>query len=220
MRADMGKLITEAARYGSFQPSEKTALSIRWDGPDGNYDVPSWAPRSSKRTKTVRKWGGKEFSDVLPPLRRWLDKQLGRPWNDVYREICAHLDKRKVTHSHVIDHALQWIEVHAYLGVDGQYHGRGGYRPAPVDGIFVHPDTGLVCRQKRREKPAEKREIRQINLSDLESYEKLGGFWYFVRYRKTTPEERGVGHGDHIRVSKRQIGGKELRDLREKLRSA
>lgn len=215
MRRDMGKIITEAPRYGSDLPNHKTGGTVRWDGPDGDYDKSSWEPGTSRKSKTMMKWGRKEFSDVLGPLSRWLEKQLGRPWDAIYSELCANLDKRKVTHKHVLDHVKSWVDLHVYLGTDGVYYPKDG---GHVWRFFVNPETGLLSKQPKKEAPQKPKDVTKIKVSEWEHYEKIGGFWYLLTYRPATPDELALRPWDKIVLgSKRQVGGKDLRKLRELL---
>lgn len=49
---------------------------------------------------------GREFADKLHPILRWLDKQVGRRWDDVYSEICKKFDRRTLFGRHIIDHII------------------------------------------------------------------------------------------------------------------
>lgn len=52
----------------------------------------------------------KDFSDKLGPARRWLDRQVGRPWAKVYSELFARFDPRSTAGRHIIhDHVLDWV---------------------------------------------------------------------------------------------------------------
>lgn len=214
MRSDIGKVVTERERSGSWMPSEKTGLSIRWQGHEAEYDYDRMASMSWNRL-----WQRKEFTDVLSPIYRWLDQQVGRPWNKVHSELCKNLDKRKVTHKHVLDHAFQHVERHTYLGVDGQFYSREtAYRSEyPIKGLFVHPKTGLVVRQVPRPEPEKKREVVKIKLGGMKAWERLSGVWYRVEYREPTLSERLVRGPSPILVLKRQLGKKQLREVRAKL---
>jgi len=219
MRSDIGKVICERERGNSRAHSPKDGISIPWSGPEGDYDQAKRASMSWNSPERAN--DNKSFTDVLPPLYRWLDQQVGRPWSKVYSELCRGLDKRKVTHRHVFDHALQYIEVNAFLGEDGQYYVRGRYwRNAAIDGLFVHPRTGLVRRQKRRPEAAAPKKEEYLDLGQgLEghrSYEKLGLIWFDIIRREPTREERRLGHSE-ILVRKRQLGKRELKWLRQHL---
>ena len=90
-------------------------------------------------------WNAKEFSDLLGPLRRYLRKQVGRPWDKVWSEIACHLDSRSLSGQHIFDH-IQWeVEQHVRLSSDGSlyHHGWSGF--VPVSGLYVQPTTGLLC---------------------------------------------------------------------------
>jgi len=68
-------------------------------------------------------WNAKEFSDLLGPLRGYLRKQVGRPWDKVWSEITTTLDSRTLTGQHIFDHICWEVELDAWLGDDGRlYH--------------------------------------------------------------------------------------------------
>lgn len=90
-------------------------------------------------------WNAKEFSDLLEPLRRYLRKQVGRPWDKVWSEITHSLDSRSLTGQHIFDHIQSEVDRHVWLGPDGRlYHTRWS-GPLPVSGLYVHPSTGVLC---------------------------------------------------------------------------
>lgn len=50
----------------------------------------------------------KEFTDKLRPMKRWLFKQVGRKWNDVYSEVREKFDARTTAGRHILfDHLLR-----------------------------------------------------------------------------------------------------------------
>ena len=54
----------------------------------------------------------KEFADKLSPMYRWLRKQVGRGWNNVYSDLRATFDTRTIAGSHVInDHLLRDVQL-------------------------------------------------------------------------------------------------------------
>lgn len=156
----------------------------------------------------------------MGPIYRWLDKQVGRPWNKVHSELCQVLDKRKLTHAHVFTHVDGYVEKNVYMGPDGQFYPTTGFftfHHSPVKGLYVHPKTGLIRRQKPRPEPEKPRETTKIKLEGLKAWEKLSGIWYLVEYREPTPVERLSMGRDPILVYKRQLGKKQLRELRARL---
>jgi hypothetical protein len=51
----------------------------------------------------------KELNENLSPLRRYLERQVGRPWNKVYSEIAEHLRPDNVVQQHVRDHLRNFV---------------------------------------------------------------------------------------------------------------
>jgi hypothetical protein len=61
---------------------------------------------------TVRKL----FRDKLSPAYRWIDSQVGRPWNLVRAELFARFDPRTTAGQHVLfDHVLREVEQHGIV---------------------------------------------------------------------------------------------------------
>lgn len=149
MRSDMANVVTERPRRGHGNPSKKWGRRLRKDEYDAEDHGPSRAPIARRHQYG---WNAKEFSDLLGPLRRYLRKQVGRPWDKVWSEITCSLDSRSLSGQHIFDH-IQWEVVrHVWLGADGSlYHNRWPGL-VPVSGLYVHPSTGLLCctRESRR----------------------------------------------------------------------
>jgi hypothetical protein len=97
MRPDMHKVIVERPRFGGRDARqgrkprdlETLPLKLGMRRPYGYY--------------------GKELNDFLSPLRRYLRKQAGRPWNKVYSEICVGLKAGHPLHDHLKRHALELV---------------------------------------------------------------------------------------------------------------
>lgn len=95
-------------------------------------------------------WDSKDFTDVLGPLRGYLLKQVGRPWDKVYSELAANLDRRTMSGRHIWTHVWMDVQIHTFIGPDGKvwerprfsWAAKGGY---PVQGLYVHPRTKLLC---------------------------------------------------------------------------
>jgi hypothetical protein len=99
-------------------------------------------------------WGSgtKLLNEHLGPLRRYLDKQVGRPWDTVFSEICRHINRNSAVQDHVRDHVEDYVATHVIL-IDGvpcdgsrsRTYGRPlsklRYRP-----WYVCPRTGLLRR--------------------------------------------------------------------------
>lgn len=211
MRKDMGKIITEKPRGGSSARNAKTRMSIKWKGHDGDYDIPQ--KQSSSRFR-IHGYDAKQFTDVLTPLYRYLDKQVGRPWNKVYSELCEFLDKRKVTHAHVFTHIDSHVEKDVYRGVDGHWHTRpyGGL----VKGLYVHPKTGLIRVQELKDKEI-KKDYDLYKIDDRNEYRRIDGVWYHVKLDMVWVDhydyvaKKGYQKQELKQVSKKQLNSKELK---------
>lgn len=61
-------------------------------------------------------YGGRQkvyrgFRDKLRPAMRWLESQVGRPWNKVWGELVARFDTRTTAGRHIVfDHLLPEVE--------------------------------------------------------------------------------------------------------------
>ena len=49
-------------------------------------------------------YGYRGLNENLAPLRRYLHAQIGRPWNKVFSEICAGIDRRNTVQQHIHQH--------------------------------------------------------------------------------------------------------------------
>lgn len=56
--------------------------------------------------------GYKMLNENLAPLRRYLARQVGRPWNKVYVEIAARLKATSTVQQHVRDHLKDFVQLH------------------------------------------------------------------------------------------------------------
>src|SRR5260370_26467608 len=142
MRKDMAKVVTEAPRRGHGNPSSKWGRRLTKDEYDLDDHGATRAPISPRRQYG---WKAKEFSDVLGPLRRYLRRQVGRPWDKVWSDISKTLDSRSLTGQHIFDHIRWEVDQDAWIGDDGRlYHKRRWGLIAPVNGLYVHPATGIL----------------------------------------------------------------------------
>ena len=192
----MKKVVVERPRGQSYVPNRKFGVRLPYI-PDHDYDE---QPKRVGISASYRDYGysAKWFTDVLGPLERFLRRSVGRPWNDVYSEMCASLDKRKTTGQHIFDHTEQMVETNCFVGDKGKIcHLRWGRNQVEVDGLYVHPQTGLLCWAE----PPSKRELKRKKLMAedvtwLESTSEIGfrkhqGIWYRVQFRRVYVDRRG-----------------------------
>jgi len=139
---------------------------------------------------TRRKW----FSDLLGPLKRWLQSQVGQPWNDVYSEACAVIKPDSPIRAHVKTHLLEFVERYTFMR-DGKvciletgYRSRG---EIPVTELrygrsrfFVHPESGLLCvipkrpRSRRIDSSVEQRAQTSRWVNHALILRRLNGSWF------------------------------------------
>src|SRR5919202_1057601 len=109
MRSDMAKVIVERPRLRGHA----------WNKPKG-YHRKLHRLRGEGlpvREGMKARWQGgtKMLNEHLGPLRRYLDSQVGRPWDQVFSEICAHIDRSSAVQDHVRDHVADYVAVHVIL---------------------------------------------------------------------------------------------------------
>lgn len=192
MRHDMDRVIQETARAGSSNPSKKTSLRIRHHNGSEFEDLPK---RLSVSHAKHQSGFSKSPGVTLRPLRRFLQKNIGRPWNDIYSEICQSIDRR-TSRGHDLFCYLEWeVYVRCIIGEDGKvysYHRWGGR--TPVSGFYVHPETRLLewakpVRYKVRSPIVSRIEFAPygevISYGKLEKYP--GGVNELARIRLTVP---------------------------------
>lgn len=142
MRPDMHKVIVERPRRGSRGPFRR---------PPGEKhgrveDLP--AAEGVRRPHQLS-GQSRELNEHLAPLQRYLRKQVGRPWDNVYSEISRHLAPTSAVKQHVRDHIWDYVERHVTLGPDGAVYmkpGRFNRPEAPLapGTLFIHPVHGLL----------------------------------------------------------------------------
>jgi hypothetical protein len=57
-----------------------------------------FAAQEGMRRPHIQFWGAKQFNENLAPLRRYLERQIGRPWDKIYSGIAAHLRVHSTVH--------------------------------------------------------------------------------------------------------------------------
>lgn len=237
MRSDMKKVVVERPRWGSRQRNCKFGARLKYV-PEHDYDEQPKKPRGFESYNG----SGKQFTDVLGPLKGFLRKNIGRPWNKVYSELCSSLDKRKVTGKHVFDHLKDMVQTNCFIGSSGKvcYLGYTGLENE-VDDLYVHPRTGLLCcprpesKRERNRRELLAQEVQLMLLDNDTGYRKHNGQWYRVKLRHvflrwSDPESAfatydiflkatiRLGYGEYwIATEKKQCNRDELKDVQRLL---
>jgi hypothetical protein len=164
MREDMGKVLVERPRVKSgVVPGRTGRRYAKWVQKGIASGDGSAACEGIKR----RYLGGaarlKHFNEHLGPLRKFVESNVGRPWDKVYAEICRHVDRGNVVQKHVLTHLFQYVVVDVEL-IDGEPYrkarDRSAYRNRPLRGPnqwYVCPKSGLLKRAKVVSKRERKR---------------------------------------------------------------
>lgn len=186
MREDMFELIIERPRGGNWPRRPGRA-------PRELDDAPRFESSSRNRG------GTKHLNENLAPLVRFLRRRVGRPWNDVHREMAAQLSLGSAVQKHVLDHVRQLVELHVVLVDDRPYHATASRgRRDPIEGgrwsgrFYVCPRRGRLLEAPRRTpvKLAPSRD--RIRLDDEHLALRLDGLWYRVRFARVPAQLRGA----------------------------
>jgi hypothetical protein len=140
----------------------------------------------------------KGLTDLLGPLRRWLQSQTGRSWNAVYSEACAVIKPDSMIRAHIKTHLLEFVERHTFLH-DGQVcvlapHANGGIVPVTCrrygrNVFYVHPKTGLlqviqrISFRERRRAEQTKPPVTVHWLKDEVALKQVAGLWFEYQFR-------------------------------------
>ena len=78
-------------------------------------------------------WRDSKFKDKVSPIERWIAKQVGRKWDDVYSEIKQRFDCRTTAGRHILyDHIIGYVE----LSLDSHLRSRAEFM-VDENGILV-----------------------------------------------------------------------------------
>lgn len=214
MRNDMFRVIVERPRCVNSNAYKGDARPFR-NREDGPLVL------GMKKGYSDRKW----LNENLAPLKRFLEKQVNRPWDKVYGEIRAAIDARSTVKQHVLQHIDNFVAVQTQWEKDGK-GGRVLVRESSWSGryvpleesfaeLFVHPLTGILLRnrrhtswdarakQKRHTAEQEKLTVRRI-ISERVQLHCIDEVWYEVMLDVLPPprviirEENGAAKKEHI----------------------
>lgn len=208
MRKDMAKVIVERPRLGGGKSK----------GRRGNVpfeDMPSCEGMRRPHENS------KSLNENLPPLRRYLHSQIGRPWDKVYSDICKNLRPTSTIQQHVRDHVEGFVAMQTRMeeGIVYVLGRRSWYgEPCRLDEssfeLYVHPKTGVLLENRsvryrgktrwKRDFDVWRRQVieeRRREVSEDVQLHKLNGCWYEVRLGATPREIRCVERraGGHFR---------------------
>lgn len=187
MRNDMFKVIVERPRQGG--------LNTPRPRPPGDCEDERQYESLRFRHQRHPKW----LNENLRPLQRYLERQVGRPWDRVFSDLCSGIDRRNTVQQHIHQHLDDFVATKVGA-VDGELYelGRyGGPRPLAQSGqrLYVHPDNGLLLfnqagirfmyeqrlgwyEKRRRRREPERQDV--VTIDEWTQLRRIGGVWYEV----------------------------------------
>lgn len=207
MREDMFKVIVERPRWGS---RHATKSKLRYDKCEGRSRV------TGRRLASEAGYT-KSLNENLAPLKRYLHKQVGRRWDDVFSEICQHLDTGSTVKMHVREHLDDFVDHHVRRKSDGELwtsQGWGGETKL-IDQwveLYVDPDDGVIketrelCKKQgvlfaRNRWRHERRSKLKTNgfiqkAEELQWFVRLNGLWFLIQLSKKPTCTNGYALSD------------------------
>lgn len=174
MRSDFDKVLVERGRSGSTARSLKTGWSTFNYDPEFHDDHPTKAPCSRNRQFG---YDAKQPSDLIGPLKRFLNSRVGQDWNEIQSEIHAAVDRRSVVGRHFHRHVGFLVEEHAMLIGGKAFFKEHAYE---VGGFYVHPHTNKLCYQERTARDRSVPDVGQDYELNFDGYRlfRTSGVWY------------------------------------------
>jgi hypothetical protein len=193
MREDMYKVIVERPRRGKEGDAFAARLRNDFDGPT--------------RLGMRAGYGFRSLNENLAPLLRYLHAQIGRPWNKVFSEICAGIDRRNTVQQHIHQHIRDVIAIEVDVREGQLVDIAPRWRMfEPESGmsqeLYVDPRTGLIrlnCNYRIWGHPLAERRMRDLAeiamrrrvVDERTLLLKLNGLWFRVEV-DVRPKERIV----------------------------
>jgi hypothetical protein len=193
MREDMFKVIVERPRKGGG------ATPRHERRPDADTEGPAREPLKARFGRNT-KW----LNENLAPLRRWLERQVDRPWDKVFSELSARIDRRNTVQAHVLQHLEDFVAIRV-IDLGGVLHVVRHGEPVPLVGkwsgwkLFVDPRTGILRRNRDHDRI--RRELRERHkhrwdpvcphprriVSATVQLHRIDGVWYAVELEPIPP---------------------------------
>ena len=205
MRKDLNKVLTETYKEGPFGRGRsfrgvRTAFNREHDEVGGREGM-----RCAFRFKGAYT---KSFGENLAPLYRFVEKQVGRPWDKIYSDLNKVFDRRSVINNHIFEHIYDKIvkakeifyrEGKPYLiGYSGSMPPLSGtYKPYyvdPRDGILkTIPGYKTRSQQKKDRQSKEKAELDKVKVV-IDKFNELwlieGVWFHYILKTRPKPETR------------------------------
>lgn len=187
MRSDMQKVLTERPRVGTRY--SQVVRERFFDSRDPEDDGPLRDSMSWNRNGRT-----KHFNDHLTPVKRFLEKQVGRLWNDVWSEVCEHASLNSVQGRHLREHIEGYVERYVievrnkvpYVRAPYNFYPDregDGLRALSPGELWVHPETGILHKNGNYKTNDPKHENPDLKIIDEIYYGRRDGVWYELEMR-------------------------------------
>ena len=200
----MDKVIVERPRLGrSYKrpPGRSRALTDE-DGAPLRV-VRAKGARAPEREKPLKT---KNLNENLAPLYRYLDRQVGRPWDKVWSELSANLRPTSTVQEHVRDHVRDYVAITTRAVPSGVEVALKWGGPTLLKDswfrLYVDPRTGLLRKNKhwnarrrayraRKDEAARERATRMRVVDKTTQLHRLNdGAWWEVMLGSATSERK------------------------------
>lgn len=209
MREDMARVIVERPRIGGESGRKNRAGALK-----GRAGLLEDLPKQEGMGRPhVLSGDYKSLNENLSPLRRYLERQVGRPWNKVYSEISRHLRADNTVQQHVRDHIADFVAVKPRRR-SGPFFAAGFRGALWFQPLYVDPKDGLLKRTDRLPEARALRRARKeppappdrIALTPERELRRIDGLWFEVTFAQSLEPEC-----PEIHAGKRALARRELR---------
>jgi len=141
MRQDMNKVIVERPRRG-WRTRKLNRAKLKALGEDQPSRIGVRRQRKTNGTQT------KFLNENLAPLKRFLGKQVGRPWDKVYSELRENVSPDNAVQMHILEHLDDFV-ARPSIGRTGEWIWPNRFRwigGVKKGQLYVHPRDGLLKR--------------------------------------------------------------------------
>jgi len=152
MRDDMFEVIIERPRFRSRARYPRQFRRIGTHA--AKHDPEKLGFSAGMSPRGVDYVGLKSLNENLAPLRRYLERQVNRPWDKVWSEISTKLRPDSTVQQHVRDHVGDFVALKTFTKDGAVWVGAGRFLtpPHPLTGsgykLYVDPRSGLLRRNK------------------------------------------------------------------------
>lgn len=124
-------------------------------------------------------------------MQRWLTSQIGKPWDDVYSEICQLADRRQFQGRHFHYWLNNQVDQYCTLGKDGQIYNKYGVTFHSFwTKFYVHPVKRTLEIYKVENQKYRREVIKKIFELEDTLFHCHDGIWYRVQMKELPPYNR------------------------------